>query len=62
ASISSSIGATFTLLISSSLPYRRPAERYYLLRIDISTSSRHSYAPGSYFVGVLPWWVAAGNK
>ena len=44
------------LLISTSA-ITWPAERLNLLRIDISTSSRSSYAPGSYFVGVLPWWV-----
>ncbi|CTQ20897.1 hypothetical protein BN1007_80511 [Klebsiella variicola] len=59
--ISSSIGATFTLLISPSLPYRRPAERLNLLRVDLSTSSGVSYAAGSYFVGSMPgWFVAMG--
>lgn len=44
------------LLISTSA-ITWPAERLNLLRVDLSTSSRSSYAPGRYFVGVLPWWV-----
>ncbi|WP_422702740.1 hypothetical protein [Enterobacter roggenkampii] len=38
------------------LPYRRPAERLHLMRVNLSTSSDCSYAVGGYFVGVLPWW------
>jgi len=38
------------------LPYRRPAERLNLMRVNLSTSSDYSYAVGGYFVGVLPWW------
>ncbi len=38
------------------LPYRRPAERLHLMRVNLSTSSDYSYAVGGYFVGVLPWW------
>ncbi|CAH3968293.1 hypothetical protein AI2624V1_2337, partial [Enterobacter cloacae] len=38
------------------LPYRRPAERLHLMRVNLSTSSEYSYAIGGYFVGVLPWW------
>lgn len=38
------------------LPYRRPAERLHLMRVNFSTSSDSSYAVGGYFVGVLPWW------
>ncbi len=38
------------------LPYRRPAERLHLMRVNLSTSSDSSYAVGGYFVGVLPWW------
>lgn len=38
------------------MPYRRPAERLNLMRVNLSTSSDYSYAVGGYFVGVLPWW------
>lgn len=38
------------------MPYRRPAERLHLMRVNLSTSSDYSYAVGGYFVGVLPWW------
>ncbi|EMP2051416.1 hypothetical protein RU349_000026 [Enterobacter kobei] len=38
------------------LPYRRPAERLHLMRVNLSTSSDYSYAVGGYFVGFLPWW------
>ena len=38
------------------LPYRRPAERLHLMRVNLSTSSDYSYAVGGYFVGVLPGW------
>lgn len=38
------------------LPYRRPAERLHLMRVNLSTSSDYSYAVGGYFVGVLPRW------
>ncbi|EMB9642713.1 hypothetical protein U9662_001882 [Enterobacter cloacae] len=38
------------------LPYRRPAERLHLMRVNLSTSSDCSYAVGGYFVCVLPWW------
>ncbi|ASP02101.1 hypothetical protein MS7884_3879 [Enterobacter hormaechei] len=38
------------------MPYRRPAERLHLMRVNLSTSSDCSYAVGGYFVGVLPWW------
>ncbi|HAV1534869.1 TPA: hypothetical protein JG872_003763 [Enterobacter hormaechei subsp. xiangfangensis] len=38
------------------LPYRRPAERLHLMRVNLSTSSDCSYAVGGYFVGVLPRW------
>lgn len=38
------------------LPYRRPAERLHLMRVNLTTSSDCSYAVGGYFVGVLPWW------
>ncbi|VAC03889.1 Uncharacterised protein [Enterobacter hormaechei] len=39
------------------MPYRRPAERLHLMRVNLSTSSDCSYAVGGYFVGVLPWWL-----
>ncbi|MDU4266617.1 MAG: hypothetical protein E7I39_11390 [Enterobacter hormaechei] len=38
------------------MPYRRPAERLHLMRVNLSTSSDCLYAVGGYFVGVLPWW------
>jgi hypothetical protein len=38
------------------MPYRRPAERLHLMRVNLSTSSDSSYAVGGYFVSVLPWW------
>ncbi|WP_407218988.1 hypothetical protein [Enterobacter hormaechei] len=44
-------------IISSSLPCRRPAERFFnLMRVINSTSSDYSYAVGGYFVGSMPEW------
>uniref|UniRef100_UPI00289A6048 hypothetical protein n=1 Tax=Atlantibacter hermannii TaxID=565 RepID=UPI00289A6048 len=38
-------------------PYRQAGGTFVnLLRVNDSTSSRYSYTPGRYFVGVLPWW------
>ncbi|HDR2753200.1 TPA: hypothetical protein QCJ76_001769 [Enterobacter asburiae] len=38
------------------LPYRWPAERLHLMRVNLSTSSDSSYAVGGYFVGSMPGW------
>ena len=47
----------FLLISTSAITW--PAERLNLLRVDKSTSSRSSFAPGRYFVGVLPGWFVA---
>lgn len=44
------------------MPYRRPAERLHLMRVNLSTSSDSSYAIGGYFVGVLPWWFTVSSN
>jgi hypothetical protein len=43
------------------LPYRRPAERLHLMRVNLSTSSDSSYAVGGYFVGFMPWVVCSAS-
>ncbi|WP_445663571.1 hypothetical protein [Enterobacter soli] len=44
------------MMITSRVPYRRPAERLHLMRVNLSTSSDCSYAVGGYFVGSMPGW------